>query len=296
MRQTPSLTHQQFFQNTRCPVVVHREPRQKKIGQHRHEFFEIVWILSGSAHHVTGTFRHQVSAGDVLVIDPHRAHGYEEPRELNLVNILIRADHIPALRSEFGDLPGYHALFTLAADHWEHAAYSNRLQLPQADTPRMTDWVDRMDAESAHGSFGGHAIAVAYLTLLVGHLSRLHGTNTRKTLKTKPRDGLSRLLSWIEIHLAEELPVPQLAQEAGLTERTFRRRFVELTGTSPTEYLLRRRLERAKILLKVRPRLPVADVAARCGFDDPNYFSRRMRERLGASPRAWALKHSTSAS
>ncbi len=133
-------------------------------------------------------------------------------------------------------------------------------------------------------------MAEACLTLIVGHLSRSYGRHGRKALDSPSRNGLGRLLSWIEIHLAEDLSLPSLVAESGLSERTFRRRFAELTGQTPSEYVLDRRLERAKGLLKTRPRPSVAEIAARCGFDDPNYFSRRWRDRLGVSPLAWAKR------
>ncbi len=101
----------------------------------------------------------------------------------------------------------------------------------------------------------------------------------------RPMPVFGRLFSWIELRLAEELPVARMAAEAGMSVRTFYRRFREVAGRSPTVYVLERRLQRAADLLRHEPELGVAEVAARCGFADPNYFSRQFRARMGCAPR-----------
>lgn len=64
------------------------------------------------------------------------------------------------------------------------------------------------------------------------------------------------------------------------------RLFRTATGTTPIEYLLEVRLRRAAELLR-RTGLPVGEVAARCGFHDSNYFSKRFRALYGVSPRTF---------
>jgi AraC-like DNA-binding protein len=70
-----------------------------------------------------------------------------------------------------------------------------------------------------------------------------------------------------------------------MSECTFLRKFREATGFSPTDYLLRSRIRRAEELL-ARRKLSITEVAARCGFEDSNYFSRQFRRVTGVSPRA----------
>jgi AraC-like DNA-binding protein/mannose-6-phosphate isomerase-like protein (cupin superfamily) len=284
MARTGALRKRDYFRDARVRVVVHREVRQLPIPQHRHEFYEIVLIASGAGVHVTGGFRHRLEAGDVLVIDPRRAHGYEETRGLNLVNVLVRDDLVPQLERDLGRLPGFHALFTLAAARWREGAYISRLHLGREDRERAMEWVDRMEEEVQRGAEGGHLLAEAYLALLGGLLARRQGRGWRAP-QGAPPSALARLFTWIEMHLAEDLPVPRLAAQAGMSVRTFHRKFAAAAGKSPTAYVLERRLDRAAEWLRQEPELSVAEVALRCGFGDPNYFSRAFRAHLGRTPR-----------
>jgi AraC-like DNA-binding protein len=70
-----------------------------------------------------------------------------------------------------------------------------------------------------------------------------------------------------------------------MSVRTFHRKFAAAAGKSPTAYVLERRLQRAAEWLRQEPEVSVAEVALRCGFADPNYFSRAFRAHLGCTPR-----------
>ena len=65
--------------------------------------------------------------------------------------------------------------------------------------------------------------------------------------------------------LAEELPLERLADQAGMSLRTFLRRFREATGTTPAEWLVGERLALARDLLETTD-LPVERIATECGF------------------------------
>lgn len=62
------------------------------------------------------------------------------------------------------------------------------------------------------------------------------------------------------------------------------RKFAEVFGTTPKQYLIRLRLDMAKGLLETG--LPVKQVAAACGFDDELYFSRLFKKKEGRPPTA----------
>ena len=87
-------------------------------------------------------------------------------------------------------------------------------------------------------------------------------------------------------NLNEELPLSRLAAECGLSVRHFARAFRRSTGMPPHRWLLNRRVERAKDLLRTRA-LSLADVGAFCGFADQSHFTRTFTAMVGVSPGAW---------
>jgi AraC family transcriptional activator FtrA len=107
----------------------------------------------------------------------------------------------------------------------------------------------------------------------------------------KEREGarLSPLLDRMRQRLSEPQPIPALAKEAGMSVRTFLRRFKAATGMAPGEWLLNERLAHARALLE-GSRATLDDVAAAVGFGSTATLRHHFRERLGVSPAAYRAR------
>jgi len=81
----------------------------------------------------------------------------------------------------------------------------------------------------------------------------------------------------------EEWPVERLARVSGASEAHFARSFKDAFGVPPHRYLLTRRIERAKALLRDTD-LPVTDVAFATGWNSLGTFGRIFRDITGESP------------
>jgi transcriptional regulator GlxA family with amidase domain len=92
---------------------------------------------------------------------------------------------------------------------------------------------------------------------------------------------LANARAFIEDHLTDvNLSAARVAAGIGVSERQLSRVFAAV-GTSVPQFVLARRLERARALLASAPETPVGDVAARCGFGSATYFSQAFRARFG---------------
>jgi len=81
----------------------------------------------------------------------------------------------------------------------------------------------------------------------------------------------------------EEWPVRRLASVSGMSEAHFARSFKQAFGIPPHRYLLTRRIERAKALLRDTD-LPVTDIAFQTGWNSLGTFGRIFRDITGESP------------
>ena len=102
------------------------------------------------------------------------------------------------------------------------------------------------------------------------------------------RGGLTpaRLRKVVELVHAEmegNLSLEELADTAGRSITHFSQMFHESTGQSPHQFVLHRRVERAKELLRAAE-VRVLDVAVACGFKSQQHFARVFRSVCGASP------------
>jgi AraC family transcriptional regulator len=105
----------------------------------------------------------------------------------------------------------------------------------------------------------------------------------------KPR-GLSArrlkaVLGYIRENLHAALTLRELAEIAHLSPYHFARRFKDSTGLPPHRYVIARRIERAKELLRGEDDLSLAQVAARVGFWDQGHFTRHFKRLVGVTPK-----------
>ena len=87
----------------------------------------------------------------------------------------------------------------------------------------------------------------------------------------------------------EEWPVRRLARVSGVSEAHFARSFKEAFGVPPHRYLLTRRIERAKALLRDTD-LPITDIAFQTGWSSLGTFGRTFHDITGRSPSAMRLE------
>lgn len=88
----------------------------------------------------------------------------------------------------------------------------------------------------------------------------------------------------LDSHYAEPLTLAALARRAGLSTPHFSREFRRCFRTSPIDYLIRLRMQKAQYLLMDEHR-NVTEVAAEVGYDNLFYFSRLCKQHFGHSPR-----------
>ena len=113
----------------------------------------------------------------------------------------------------------------------------------------------------------GRTIALAVAQHLVVFLKRPGGQaqfSAALTLQVSG-DRFADLHAWIEDYLADDLSLRQLAAQAGMSERSFGRRYREATGVTPGHTIERLRVEAARHVL-LETGLPLKRVATRCGF------------------------------
>ena len=120
-------------------------------------------------------------------------------------------------------------------------------------------------------------------------LAQVLGDETEPAPPTRTQAAL-RAVALIEARALQPIDPRAVAAECGVGYSTLRRRFKQETGRSLTDYLLHRRLGRARELL-AGTSLGVAEVARAVGFVDPYYFSRQFRREEGVSPTAYRWRY-----
>jgi transcriptional regulator GlxA family with amidase domain len=111
--------------------------------------------------------------------------------------------------------------------------------------------------------------------------------------QVKAEDPFAELIGWLQANLDLPLDVPGLAARAGLSERSFYRKFLAATGESPAHFIETVRLDAARMLLS-QGRLPLKAIAAQVGLSPPPRLSEAFERRFGVTPRLFREMHTGS--
>jgi AraC family transcriptional regulator len=140
------------------------------------------------------------------------------------------------------------------------------------------------DEVGREGSAGGELFASSLATALGVHLSREYtsGPGPHKTVARLPDDELARLDRHITRNLDTPLTLDRLASVVGRSRFHFARLFKASTGVTPHQYVIRRRVERARELLRAGG--VIAEVAVAVGFASQSHLTAHVRRAFGCTP------------
>jgi AraC family transcriptional regulator, transcriptional activator FtrA len=215
-----------------------------------------------------------------LVREAHR-------REIRIASICTGA----ILLAEAGVLDG-----RPAATHWAHADALAR-RYPEVDVVVDALYVDDGDVLTSAGVTAGldlclHLVRSDYGSAVAATVARRlvmapHRDGGQAQFGTAPAlsgtDSLEPVMRWMLDQLAEPLSLTTIAGRAAMSPRTLSRQFRLQTGTTPLQWLIRQRLNRAQELLETTT-LPVSQIATACGFTSPLHLRQHFTRTFSTTP------------
>ena len=124
---------------------------------------------------------------------------------------------------------------------------------------------------------------------VIARLLRKHSSMPDRQLRVQyalPPAKLSRILEYMDANIDKPVSIESMATVAGLSVHHFSRAFTRTTGMPPHAFLIRKRMELAKYLLRFGG-MGIEGVAMRCGYYNASHFSTSFRKEVGMSPRAY---------
>jgi AraC family transcriptional regulator len=170
-----------------------------------------------------------------------------------------------------------------------------RLAVPPLDgldLPHLRAAMGAVGVELTAGAVGGWLAAESLANVLVVHVLRYILAPRRSE---RGRDGvlpqarLRAIIEYVEEHLDAAPTLEQLAAVARLSVYHFARQFKRATGLPPHQYVILRRVERAKQLLQAAADLSLAEVALHAGFSDQSVFCLHFKRLVGVTPRQFRM-------
>lgn len=142
------------------------------------------------------------------------------------------------------------------------------------------------DMDEHFGEVYTNAVGLAIAARLLGYDHLYAPFRPKRNCGALPKWRLKRALEYIDANLAEPITLGDLAAVTGLSSMHFAAQFRVSTGIRPHEYLLRRRIERARELL-LQHDFSIIDVAFSVGFQTQSHFTTVFKRFVGDTPHQW---------
>lgn len=268
-----------YFEPGLYPLFVVNNEHHGRTNLHKHEFYELVFIDHGVALHSHEGRTEILTAGDIFIILPGEVHSYISTNNTNLYNCLFTEG---ALRGLEGELRGIGALEWVQSD--AHQGRLERIHAGVAERQEIVLKLGQLIWERLNRQVGWELKCKALLMELLVIYARMSNNSILGNSEANASyRQIMKALDYIENHYNQELPVEDIAREAGLSVGYLSKQFKGLLGTSPSEYARNFRIAKAAELLR-RDDMTVAGVARELGFGDITLFSRQFRQVTGISP------------
>ncbi|HLI86491.1 MAG TPA: AraC family transcriptional regulator [Bryobacteraceae bacterium] len=126
--------------------------------------------------------------------------------------------------------------------------------------------------------------------MIAAHLARHHSARSKPPRARPPQQiagwRMRRLIEYIEENLGADLSLERMAAEVGISPLYLARAFKTAVGQSPHRYVLERRIERAKEMLRGTD-TPIVEVALAAGFSSQSHLSNWFLRQVGVTPGAY---------
>lgn len=244
---------------------------------HGHEFTEIAVVLSGEGRHRLDGLAVDLRKGDCFVVAPGRIHSYEALRDFRVLNVLFLESAVRARIPEVAGLSGYRGFL-----RWEPNVRGPQYAgLPIRPEPEKFDFILRLLRYIAEERDAPAMLAVG---LVIAELCRAFVAADVSSVGRFT--SLERAILWLENHYGEKFSLADFAGAAALSTATLNRRFREIMGCSPMEYVRKERLRRAALALR-ETALKLPAIAKASGFSDAPHLERSFKKEYGRGTREY---------
>ena len=274
-----------YFSSGQLPVRVYYTDHSHDLGFHSHEFSEIAILFEGTAIYETEYGEDVISPGDVLMIPPGGSHRYREEKGVRLMNILFDFRQLNIPVQHICRHPGYVALFGIKPEYYRRCRFYPKFKLRKDRLAFLERILVEANSWQKSGLPGAPLAVYGAFLQSIPVLLESFAPDCEGSMPVPLPEKFQQTLQYMLNNFSAPQNISLLAKRAGMSQSTFTRTFKKAFGQTPLQYLLILRLKAAQEFL--RDGLTISEAAAKCGFDDCNYFSRLYRKHLNERPGQW---------
>lgn len=284
VKKATDITRAATFFEPKFEVMINRVVESYKLLEHAHDFLEICYVSEGSGFHYIEGQTIPVVKGDWFFVPIGATHVFRPATPASLrhghlivYNCIFTPEYARQLASAFPLTPALQALL--------FAEYPTQSWLHMRDPDdAIQETLNRLLEEYSQRNMGFESLLQADIMRLL--VAMLRQQLPAPTPGVPVRAGMAHVMELIHARFAEPLQIAELASEAGLGERQFRRQFTRFAGMRFSDYIQKLRIERCCYLLQ-HTSDPVSLIAQTVGYQDIKFFNQLFKKKTGMTPREY---------
>lgn len=247
---------------------------------HEHDYMELLYIYSGEGRYIVDGTTYDVSAGNLIIINPGIEHAHVVTSHSNPMTILalglcdVQFTGMPQNKIIF---PGMPPVLAADADLRNH----------------ITRIFFHMLAEKEQHFPGKYDMMRLYLSQILLYIIRAYKEPDEQTASqpsfTSHRKNhvVQTIMDYMEEHYSEKISLDAIAGNMYLSPIYISKIFKEETGQAPIQYLIKIRLQKATRLMKEYPDYSIKKIAEMVGYDDAYHFSKIFKKHMLVTPKEY---------
>lgn len=249
-------------------------------GLHCHDFYELYIHYGGAKFYGVNNAVYPLKPDQLLIIPPFSMHGLmgeDAPRDYERAFIYMTPSMLRACGGGCMDLEKFFLKYVQSGKYLFQLSHEDALTCKQL----LQDSAKNLHAASPFVRYENYVKVVTFLSIICN-------TINRADVLAEPvvvNEVIHEVLSYINGHYTLPLKLDGLARQFGVSVSFLSHEFVKYTGRSVYDYILHRRVMKAKSLINAA--CPLNEVAYQCGFNDYSSFLRIFSKMAGMSPSAY---------
>lgn len=246
-------------------------------SNHHHDFLELSIIVEGESLYTISNQDYYLEKETVLLFNPGISHYEHSLTDMNNIQLHIGFRNVTLDYLPKNFFPVDSPIIHLKEKNTEFFAICRKIILERTANEPGIDLMIK-------------SLVTQLIVLLLRDECALTTTTTQAILSVeeqKKQQTVKDVIHYLESNYTDDIALNDLAHIFFTSPTNLSRIFKEETGDSPINYLIKIRLEQAKLLLDTEMDIPIKEISKLIGYNDALYFSKLFKKHYGQSPSAF---------
>jgi AraC-like DNA-binding protein len=264
--------------------IVYKKLDECPKGAHKHLFFELVYIISGTGKQCINNNKFDYRAGHMFLITPEDSHSFEITTTTDFFFLRFGNVYIRSSDAKLADVQRLEYILQNAS-HQPGCILKNL-----SDKPFIRSLIDAIMAEYVNRDLYNRELIAKMVDTMIVIVTRNIAKYMPAAVKEDTGEKALHLLNYIQanIYSPEKLRTDQLSEKFDISENYFGKYFKKQTNETLQQYVANLRIKLVEARLRFSD-MRINEIASELGFTDESHLNKFFKSRKGLSPKAFRL-------